>query len=126
MRNGCFRRLFVFCVHFFHILIFTCYCSIILHASYSLSQIVKSSDTHGNFESGANFRHVSLLRSRLGCSHATGSLRDSGPSGCSWGDSYVKGVGMLIVSPRGVNFGFWSHQEPMVSFRVFWAKRHYI
>ena len=51
-----------------------------------------------------NFRHVSLLRSRLGCSHAKGSLRDSGPSGCSWGDSYVKGVGMLIVSPRGVKF----------------------
>ena len=124
MRNGCFRKLFI--VHFFHILIFSCYYSIILHASYSLSQIVKSSDTHGNFESGANFRHVSLLRSRLGCSHATGSLRDSGPSGCSWGDSYVNGVGMLIVSPRGVNFGFWSHQEPMVSFRVFWAKRHYI
>ena len=51
----------VFNVHFFHILIFTCYYSIILHASYSLSQVVRSSDTHGNFESGANFRHVNLL-----------------------------------------------------------------
>ena len=69
----------VFNVHFFHILIFTCYYSIILHASYSLSQIVKSSDTHGNFESGANFRHVSLLRSRFGCSHATGSVTPAAP-----------------------------------------------
>ena len=27
-----------------------------------------------------------------------------------WGrDSHVKGAGMLIVSLRSVNFGFWSH-----------------
>ena len=25
------------------------------------------------------------------------------------GDSYMKGAGMLVVSFRGVNFGFWSH-----------------
>jgi len=25
------------------------------------------------------------------------------------GDSHMKGAGMLIVSLRGVNFGFWSH-----------------
>ena len=25
------------------------------------------------------------------------------------GDSYMKGVGMLVVSRRGVNFGFWAH-----------------
>ena len=25
------------------------------------------------------------------------------------GGSHMKGVGMLVVSPRGVNFGFWSH-----------------
>ena len=25
------------------------------------------------------------------------------------GDPHVKGVGMLVVSLRGVNFGFWSH-----------------
>ena len=25
------------------------------------------------------------------------------------GDSHTKGVGMLVVSLRGVNFGFWSH-----------------
>ena len=25
------------------------------------------------------------------------------------GDSHKKGVGMLAVSLRGVNFGFWSH-----------------
>ena len=25
------------------------------------------------------------------------------------GDSYMKGAGMLVVSLRGVNFGFWSH-----------------
>ena len=29
---------------------------------------------------------------------------------------HMKGVGMLIVSLRGVNSGFW----------VFWAKRHHI
>ena len=28
---------------------------------------------------------------------------------CHRGDSYMKGAGMLVVSIRGVNFGFWSH-----------------
>lgn len=28
---------------------------------------------------------------------------------CHRGDSYMKGEGMLVVSIRGVNFGFWSH-----------------
>ena len=32
---------------------------------------------------------------------------------------HMKGMGMLAVSLRGVNFGFWS-------LRVFWAKRHHI
>ena len=27
----------------------------------------------------------------------------------SRGDSHMKGAGMLVVSLRGVNFGFWSH-----------------
>ena len=36
------------------------------------------------------------------------------------GTPQMKGVGMLVVSLSGVNFGFWSH------FRVFWAKRHHI
>ena len=27
------------------------------------------------------------------------------------GDPHVKGVGMLVVSLSGVNFGFWSHLE---------------
>ena len=27
------------------------------------------------------------------------------------GTSYMKGVGMLVVSLRGVNFGFWSFVE---------------
>ena len=25
------------------------------------------------------------------------------------GESHMKGVGMLVISFRGVNFGFWSH-----------------
>ena len=25
------------------------------------------------------------------------------------GDSHMKGVGVLVISLRGVNFGFWSH-----------------
>ena len=25
------------------------------------------------------------------------------------GDSHMKGAGMLVVSPRGTNFGLWSH-----------------
>ena len=25
------------------------------------------------------------------------------------GDSHMKGPGMLVISLRGVNFGFWSH-----------------
>ena len=25
------------------------------------------------------------------------------------GDPHMKGVGMLVVSLRGINFGFWSH-----------------
>ena len=27
------------------------------------------------------------------------------------GTPHMKGVGMLVVSLRGVNFGFWSHLE---------------
>ena len=48
--------------------------------------------------------------------------------GVGGGDSHTKGVGMLVVSLRVVNFGFWSHlgcsgQTPLylainVSFRV--------
>ena len=44
------------------------------------------------------------------------------------GGSNLKGAGMLVATPRGVNFGFWSHlgcsgQTPLylalkVSFRV--------
>ena len=50
------------------------------------------------------------------------------------GDPHMKGVGMLVVSLRGINFGFWSHlgcsgQTPSylavkVSFRV--AREKYI
>ena len=31
------------------------------------------------------------------------------PGGGGWGTSHMKGAGMLVVSLRGVNFGFWSH-----------------
>ena len=34
--------------------------------------------------------------------------REGGGGGEGW-DSHMKGVGMLVVSLRGVNFGFWSH-----------------
>ena len=33
-------------------------------------------------------------------------IEQLGPGG---GTPHIKGVGMLIVSLRGVNFGFWSH-----------------
>ena len=29
--------------------------------------------------------------------------------GPGWGTPHIKGLGMLVVSLRGVNFGFWSH-----------------
>ena len=29
------------------------------------------------------------------------------------GTPHMKGVGMLVVSLRGVNFGFWSHLGPV-------------
>ena len=29
--------------------------------------------------------------------------------GLGGGTPHIKGVGMLVVSLRGVNFGFWSH-----------------
>ena len=31
------------------------------------------------------------------------------PGGGGGGNSHMKGVGMLVVSLRGVNFRFWSH-----------------
>ena len=76
-----------------------------------------------------------------------GALRDSGPSGCEGDypclnmefsfpsnpggeDSHMKQTGMLVVSLRGVNFGFWSRLGcsgrianilcRRVSFRVPW------
>ena len=39
-----------------------------------------------------------------------------GLPGGGGGTPHMKGVGMLVVSLRGVNSGFW----------VFWAKRHHI
>ena len=36
------------------------------------------------------------------------------------GAPHIKGLGMLVVLLRGVNFGF------LVSLTVFWAKRNYI
>ena len=36
------------------------------------------------------------------------------------GNSAYERGGMLVVSLRGVNFGFWSH------FRVLWAKHHHV
>ena len=33
-------------------------------------------------------------------------VKDAGSGG---GDYHMKGAGMLVVSLRGVNFGFWSH-----------------
>ena len=33
----------------------------------------------------------------------------SSPGGGGGGDSHMKGAVMLVVSLRGVNFGFWSH-----------------
>ena len=31
------------------------------------------------------------------------------PGGGGGGTPHMKGVGMLVISLRGVNFGFWSH-----------------
>ena len=31
------------------------------------------------------------------------------PGGGGVGDSHMKQTGMLVISLRGVNFGFWSH-----------------
>ena len=47
--------------------------------------------------------------------HETKELRDLSRGG---GTPYMKGVGMLVVSLRGVNFRFWSRLG------VFWAKHH--
>ena len=47
---------------------------------------------------------VGILRKRLVVKKVS-SLRPGG------GTSYMKGVGMLVVSLRGVNFGFWSFVE---------------
>ena len=37
----------------------------------------------------------------------TGAIPD--PAGRGGGNLHMKGVGMPVVSLRGVNFGFWSH-----------------
>ena len=36
-------------------------------------------------------------------------LARGGGGGGGVGDSHMKGAGILVVSLRGVNFGFWSH-----------------
>ena len=36
------------------------------------------------------------------------NIDDSNP-GRGGGGPHIKGVGMLVVSLRGINFGFWSH-----------------
>ena len=40
---------------------------------------------------------------------AVSHLRPGGVGGRGGGTPHMKGVGMLVVSLRGVNFGFWSH-----------------
>ena len=37
------------------------------------------------------------------------TLLDSFCPGWGGGTPHMKGLGMLVVSLRGVNFGFWSH-----------------
>ena len=37
-----------------------------------------------------------------------GYLNPALNNSAQWGTPYMKGVGMLVVSLRGVNFGFWS------------------
>ena len=39
----------------------------------------------------------------------TAKLRLASPRGVGGGTPHMKLVGMLVVSLRGVNFGFWSH-----------------
>ena len=39
----------------------------------------------------------------------TSNVLSSGGGGGGGRDSHMKGAGMLILSLRGVNFGFWSH-----------------
>ena len=39
----------------------------------------------------------------------TAKLRLASPEGEGGGTPHMKVVGMLVVSLRGVNFGFWSH-----------------
>ena len=60
----------------------------------------------------------------LACERPTGSPKGGG------GTPHMKGVGMFLVSLKGVNFGFWSHlgcsgqnaiifrREGLVTFRV--------
>ena len=57
---------------------------IVLDSIFGLSKLYKLCD---------NYLHKKLF---ILCSRGTGTLR-------------MKGVGMLVVSLRGVNFGFWSH-----------------
>ena len=52
---------------------------------------------------------ILLETSFIGSKRMTGIMwkeRDYDPGGWT---PHMKGVGMLVVSLRGVNFGFWSH-----------------
>ena len=53
-------------------------------------------------------------------SRMKGALKGLPPGGGGGGTPHMKGVGMLVISFKDVNFRFWS------SLRVFWAKHHHI
>ena len=52
--------------------------------------------------------------------HETKELRDLSRGG---GTPYMKGVGMLVVSLRGVNFGFWSHLGCSVQNAIIFSRK---
>ena len=61
----------------------------------------------------------SLLQVRFRTTQACENVWTTTPGG-GGGTPHIKGGGMLVVSLRGVNFGF------LVPLKVFWAKHHHI
>ena len=60
----------------------------------------------------------SLTQPFLVSSHNAPPHGEGPPEGGAGGTPLMKGVGMFLVSLKGVNFGF--------SLRVFWAKGHHV
>ena len=75
-----------------------------------IEKVTEISIVRNQFQNGECFLDLSHVALRHIPQNSESNVNFSpGGGGGGGGNSHMKGAGMLVVSLRGVNFGFWSH-----------------